>query len=265
MIDIEALNLFLEEANGVIKNSVGTYQKMKPLCSFEVSDEGKSVTFGIELRGYARDEEAFFLVATVNDSDDKFVSRGYFTTRDGHCASFAMTHHEPRGMNIQQGVLIEMRNILERMTGNEDIADFAGCMLEQLGKMNVKVQVVRYDGGEDSVLDESVTTLNKLEIKSDKELAEQKSDATKYNSRKSEEPDDTIGEEFAKAVGDKEERADENNPLDSALKGTEVYRIEKDTLWSRMVRFFRRLFGLDKEREELNAIFSEMFDEKEDE
>ncbi len=262
MIETDKLNLFLEEANSVIKNSVGTYQRLKPLCTYTVSDGDKSVTFEIELRGYVKDDEVFFLVAKVGD--DKFFSRGYFTTRGGHCTSFAMTHDEPRGVNIQQGVLIEMRSLVVRMIDNEEMSDFASAILEELDHMNVKVQVVRYDGGDDSILDKGVEALDRLEIKSDKELAEQQSDAAKYNARKPEEPDDTIGEEFAKAVGDNEEKPDEDNPLDIALKGTQVYRIEKETFWQKVMKFFRKMLGLDKEREILNTLCSEMFNKKED-
>ena len=148
MIDIDALDKFLDESNELIKNSKGLdgIAQCKPLCSFRIDSDGDSLVFAIEARGFIKDEIAFFLVARQGmDDSSKFISRGYFTANEGHCTSFAMSHDEPRGISIQQGVLIEMRNIVGRMNA-ENQSQFLEDVLKQLNGVKVKIQVVESDG-----------------------------------------------------------------------------------------------------------------------
>ena len=277
MIDIDALDRFLDESNELIKNSkcLDDISQCNPLCSFRIDSGGDSLVFAIEARGFIRDEIAFFLVARHGmDDSSKFISRGYFTANEGHCTSFAMSHDKPRGMTIQQGVLIEMRNIVGRMNA-ENQSQFLEDALKQLNGVKVKIQVVESDGdvlsrvddaglgefkADDGVPDEPV---GKLELNPGKLLAEQQTEAFCRSSDRQEQIEDTCGESFAKAVGDKDEKPEYGNGIDDALKDTQVYRIEKQTFGQRIVATFRKMLGLDREQEKLDVVCAEMFDEKE--
>ena len=277
MIDIDALDKFLDESNELIKNSKGLddIAQCNPLCNFRIDSDGDSLVFAIEARGFIRDEIAFFLVARHGMEDSsKFITRGYFTANEGHCTSFAMSHDEPRGISIQQGVLIEMRNIVGRMNA-ENQSQFLEDVLKQLNGMKVKIHVVESDGdvlsrvddaglgefkADDGVPDE---TVGKLELNPGKPLAEQQAGASQKSSDRQEQIEDTCGESFAKAVGEKEEKPEYGNGIDDALKDTQVYRIEKKTFGQRIVATFRKMLGLDREQEKLDVVCAEMFDEKE--
>jgi hypothetical protein len=279
MIDINTLNKFLDESNELIKNSKGLEDiaQCKPLCSFRIDFDGDSMTFAIEARGFIKDEIAFFLVAKHGmDDSSEFISRGYFTANEGHCASFAMSHDEPRGLTIQQGALIEMRNIVDRMNA-ENQSQFLEDVLKQLNNVKVKIQVVESDGdvlsrvddaglgefkADDGVPDE---TIGKLELKPGKHLAEQQTEASHRSSDRQEQIEDIVDSEFAKTIGNKDEEPEYGNGIDDALKDTQVYHIEKKTFGQRIVATFRKMLGLDREREELDVVCAEMFDEKENE
>ena len=60
MIDLNVLNGFLDNANKCVKDSMGTSLRCKPVCSVEFAEESGKITFSIEMRGFIRDEEAFF-------------------------------------------------------------------------------------------------------------------------------------------------------------------------------------------------------------
>ena len=275
MIDIDALNKFLDESNELIKKTgcLDDIAQCKPLFLGLIDSDGDALVFAIEARGFIRDEIAFFLVAKYGRGDS-FVSRGYFTANEGHCTSFAMSHDEPRGLSIRQGVLIEMRNIVGRMHA-ENQSQFLEDVLKQLNGVKVKIQVVESDGdvlsrvddaglgefkADGGVPDEAV---GKLELNPGKPLAEQQTEASHRSSDRQEQIEDTCGESFAKAVGDKDEKPTKGNGIDDALKDTQVYRIEKQTFGQRIVATFRKMLGLDREQEKLDVVCAEMFDEKE--
>ena len=269
MIDIEKLEKFLDDANQTIKDSVGASRKMGPLCELKVVENGSVVLFSVECRGYVRDEEAFFLVVRLGDSTDKYISRGHFTAHCGHCTDFARTHASPRGMSIQQGLLIEMRGILARMqdcriegacaTGERECAK---RLLDELSKIDLKVRVVR-DDATSSTAGVPDGTVGRLVLKSGKELEEQKKEASLNKTKRIEIPDDTVGREFAKSVGNREEKPDRDNPLDEALGNTQVYRVGKKTFWSRLMKSIGHLLGFDREREKLDSACEAMFPQEE--
>lgn len=276
MVDESKLNGFLEEASEVIKNSMGCTELGKPLRSIRFGENENGITFDVELRGAIADAEAFSLVGRLDGSNDKYFSRGFFTPHSGHCTSFAISHDEPRGMSLQQGLFIEMKNILARML-KETGSEFVKSLLKELESMQVKVQVVKSDADAlESVSDagleehkaeikEADESIGKLELSPGTTLVEQQTEAACEALKQVEPPEDTCGESFARAVGDREEKPEEDNPIDSALESTHVYNIRKATLWGRIVKWFRKLFGLDKEREQLESVCSDMFCKKDGE
>lgn len=252
MIDVELLNKFFNDANVIIKKNE-QFTKLKPLCSVEFSHGNDKIVFSIEMRGFVRDENAFFLVATLNDSADKFIARGYFTSA-GHHTDFKMSHYEPRGMSIQQGILIEMKNIVNRLLDNYP-SDFLRGISNELSGMKVKVVVVESD---DDKIDESEMSRGKLNLKGESQLESNESS-------NEESVEDTIGETFAKSVGNKSESPDEGNIIDEALKDEQEYVVKKESLWSRIKKFFRKLFGLNKEEEALESLFDREINQRNDE
>jgi hypothetical protein len=178
MIDIDTLNKFLDESNELIKKSRGLDDnaKCKPLCSFRIDSDGDSIVFAIEARGFIKDEIVFFLVAKHGtDDSSKFISRGHFTATDGHCTSFAMSHDEPRGMTIQQGVLIEMRNLVDRM-GDGNKSKFIDGVKRELNGVKERISVVKSDEDPLEKINESCessgsvddTAFGQLNLKGDK-------------------------------------------------------------------------------------------------
>lgn len=272
MIDIDTLNKFLDESNELIKKSKGLddIAKCNPLCSFRIDSDGDSMAFAIEARGFIKDEIVFFLVAKHGtDDSNKFISRGYFTEIDGHCTPFAMSHDEPRGMTIQQGVLIEMRNIVDRMS-NGSQSQFIDGVKRDLNGVKARVSVVKSDEDPFGKIDESCeascsadgTTFGKLNLKGDKPSDEEIMERVHVICH----PDpveDIVDSEFAKSIGNKDEKPEYGNEIDDALKDTQVYRIEKQTFRQRIVATFRKMLGFDREQENLDRICTEMFDEKE--
>lgn len=276
MIDIDALNKFLDESNELIKKSrdfdgIAQTPQYKPLCSFRIDSDGGSMVFAIEARGFIRDEVVFFLVARHGmDDSSEFISRGHFTANEGHYTSFAMSHDKPRGMTVQQGVLIEMRNIVARM-GDGNQSPFIEGIRTELNGVKVKISVVKSDECQLENIDEpckanctdDCTAFGKLNLKGDKPSVEE----IKERLRKicNPEPvDDIFGNEFAKTMGNMDEKPEDGNGIDDALKETDVYQIEKQAPWQRIMLFLRKLFGFDKEKEELDGLCFEMFGNKED-
>jgi hypothetical protein len=273
MIDIDTLNKFLDESNELIKKSRGLddIAKCKPLCSFRIDSDGDSIVFAIEARGFIKDEIVFFLVAKHGtDDSSKFISRGHFTATDGHCTSFAMSHDEPRGMTIQQGVLIEMRNLVDRM-GDGNKSKFIDGVKRELNGVKVRISVVKSDEDPLEKINESCessgsaddTAFGQLNLKGDKPSNEKIMERVQSICH----PDpveDIVDSEFAKSIGNRDEKPEDGNGIDDALKGTKVYQIEKQTLWQRIMHFLRKLLGLEREKEELDGLCSEMFGNKED-
>lgn len=274
MIDIDTLNKFLNGSNELIKKSKGLndIEKCKPLCSFRIDSDGDSMTFAIEARGFIKDEIVFFLVAKHGTDDSgKFISRGHFTATSGHCTSFAMSHDEPRGMTIQQGVLIEMRNIVDRMRNDGNQSQFIEGVKRELNGVKVKISVVKSDEDPLEKIDESReascsaddTAFGKLNLKGDKPSDEEIRERVQ-NICHPEPVEDIVDSEFAKSIGNRDEKPEEGNGIDDALKETKVYQIKRQTLWQRIVRFLRKHLGLEREKEELDGLCSEMFGNKED-
>lgn len=273
-IDENLLSRFMDDVCAVVKGD-GTEEnanshdisKCKPLCTVEFLDGDEGVSFSVEIRGYVRDEDAYFIVGRVKGHDEKFFSRGFFTARGGHQTLYAMTHDAPRGMSIQQGVLIEVRNLVKRMIDDIKLLPlntlrFLTMMSEQLDAMKVKVVVVKSDDNADGIPESQKDdeSLGRLEIRGDMKPDEFKERKSEPVDEKPVEPvEDTIGETFAKAVGNKSESPEDGNPIDDALKNSQEYVVRKETLWDRIRSFLRRIFGLDREKEELNSLCGEMF------
>jgi len=264
MISLEGLNRFLDESNAVIKSAgkLNNVVKCTPLCSFRIGSEGNSILFGIEARGVVNNGLAFCLVAQQEGNDAiKFISHGIFTADDGHCTSFKMSHDEPRGMSIQQGVFIEMKNLVERMN-KDGKSPFLVDVLEELNGVKVKISVVKSDDVA-CPSDDSVTeSLGKLRTSWEQPIDEK--DHKRIDGTCGSEPvEDLVDQTFAKTIGNKDEKPTKGNGIDDALEDIQVYRIEKQTFWQRIVATFRKMLGFDREREKLDGVCEEMFDEKE--
>ena len=280
MIDIDALNKFLDESNELIKKSKGLddIAKGKPLCSFRIDSDGDSLTFSIEARDLTVRENGLtknvieFYVAAGHGTDDssKFISNRRFIVPEERCASFEMSHDESGEMTIQQVVLAAMRDVVVRMS-KETQSQFIDGVKWELNGVKATVSFVKSNEDPLEKISESCeagcsavgVALGRLNLKggrlSDEEISERV--------RKICHPDpveDTVDSEFAKTIGDKEEKPEHGNEIDDAMKGMEVYRIRRQTFGQRIVAAFRKAFGLDLEQEKLDAVCAEMFDEKED-
>ena len=280
MIDIDALNKFLDESNELIKKSKGLddIAKGKPLCSFRIDSDGDSLTFSIEARDLTVRENGLtknvieFYVAAGHGTDDssKFISNRRFIVPEERCASFEMSHDESGEMTIQQVVLAAMRDVVVRMS-KETQSQFIDGVKWELNGVKATVSFVKSNEDPLEKISESCeagcsavgVALGRLNLKggrlSDEEISERV--------RKICHPDpveDTVDSEFARTIGDKEEKPEHGNEIDDAMKGMEVYRIRRKTFGQRIVATFRKAFGLDLEQEKLDAVCAEMFDEKED-
>ena len=280
MIDIDALNKFLDESNELIKKSKGLddIAKGKPLCSFRIDSDGDSLTFSIEARDLTVRENGLtknvieFYVAAGHGTDDssKFISNRRFIVPEERCASFEMSHDESGEMTIQQVVLAAMRDVVVRMS-KETQSQFIDGVKWELNGVKATVSFVKSNEDPLEKISESCeagcsavgVALGRLNLKggrlSDEEISERV--------RKICHPDpveDTVDSEFAKTIGDKEEKPEHGNEIDDAMKGMEVYRIRRKTFGQRIASTFRKVFGLDLEQEKLDAVCAEMFDEKED-
>lgn len=263
MISLEGLNRFLDESNAVIKSAgkLNNVVKCTPLCSFRIGSEGNSILFGIEARGCMNNEPVFCLVAQQEGDDaSKFISHGIFTA-SGHCTSFKMSHDEPCGMSIQQGVLIEMKNIVYRMN-KDGKSQFLANVLEQLNGVKVKISVVKLDDVACSSNNSDTASLGKLRTSGEQPSDEQIKKRID-NTCHPEPVEDIIDQTFVKTIGNKNEKPTNGNEIDDALKDTQVYQIEKQTFGQRIVATFRKMLGFDREREKLDRICEELFDEKE--
>ena len=291
MIDTNALNKFLDEANSRIKSDVGLQEgttwnatsasvesKTRQLCDFTVQSVDHSITFSIESRGYVKDESAFFLVARLGRCDEEYVSRGYFTAFGGHHTDFKMSHDEPRGFSIQQGVLIEMLNIVERMIvlcKFISAIGFLSELMDELKGMKVKAVVVKSDDdaiGEISDIpefaDASVEpvesqSIGKLSIKGER-MSEDEIKERVNNICNPEPVEGTIGETFAKNVGNKSEKPEKDNSIDDDMKSMQEYVIQKESFWTRLWKRIKAMFGIVSDSEALENLFDNNFNGKED-
>ena len=280
MIDIDALNKFLDESNELIKKSKGLddIAKGKPLCSFRIDSDGDSLTFSIEARDLTVRENGLtknvieFYVAARHGADDssKLISNRRFIVPEERCASFEMSHDEPGEMTIQQVVLAAMREVIVRMS-KETQSQFIDGVKWELNGVKATVSFVKSNEDPLEKVNESCeascsavgAALGRLNLKggrlSDEEISERV--------RKICHPDpveDIVDSEFAKTIGDKVGKPEHGNEIDDAMKGMEVYRIRRQTFGQRIAATFRKVFGLDLEQEKLDAVCAEMFDEKED-
>lgn len=257
-IDVSVVDGFLEEIGSVVKEN-SKCENCKPLCSASFSEGEQAVSFSLEMRGFENEEQAFFLVGRISGNEEVFISRGFFTA-GGHHASFSRSHGE-RGMNIQQGVLIEMKGILQRM-----LAEFSHCfepdkakiafvqdLLNELQCLKVKVAVVRTDDEPSLGLhdgDESIDTLSVKGMKPEEEAKE------RYQKSLNQEPvEDIVGESFAKAVGNKSENPEKDNILDDDMKSMKEYVVKKEPFLKRMWNGIRHRFGFYSDSEHLESLF----------
>ncbi len=236
--------------------------------TFSYSSGANEITFGIEEKGYSSGEDkTYFVTAELNGNGDKYFSRGYLTAEHGHHVDFALTHNNPRGLNIRQGVLIEMRNLVNLMKdtqklsaglGTDSSCDFLKDLYSQLEKQDAKLDV--HEANTDNQNAGNTNSLAKLKLKGNS-----KEEAPKWNDQFKDMGDleDTIGESFMKAIGNKTEKPEKDNTIDDELKSTEVYVIRKKSFLGRMTAMFRGMFGDDKDMRKLEDIFNESFSKAE--
>ena len=225
-IDIDRMNAFLDEANAIIKSKTDGKAKCDPLCSLKIEKGDDSIEFAVEKRGYVRDEKAFFLVARVNGGD-KYFSRGYFTSRGGHQTAFAVTHDEPRGMSIQQGLFIEMRGLVSRLRKDAG-SDFLDALLKEFEAMTVKVQVVNPEQ-DDAAADADATlneeSIGRLELRGKEKKTDEEIKERIDSICKPEPVEDIVDKSFAESVGDKAEKPDDDHDLYCAMRSIQVFEV----------------------------------------
>ena len=71
--------------------------------------------------------------------------------------------------------------------------------------------------------------------------------------------EDTVGETFAKNIGNKTYKPEKWNEIDEALKDSEVYVIKKDSFLGNIIKSIKGMFGEGKDMKNLQEVFDESF------
>ena len=267
---------FLESASSSIITK-GVVEMTNGLIASERFEFGSdAITFGIERFGYHDGLEAFRIVAFVegglkdslrskalpsdislNDAW-KVCSKGFLTEDGKHHVKFSVSRDIPRGFATEHGILLEMKDILARIKNHCKMYDITSALVDALlsiiSRKKYAMPVVQ-DESSDTIKGESIA---KLETAGDS--------SKKNNSMKEkEEPnalEDTIGETFAKNIGDKTYKPDKDNEIDMALKDTDEYVIKKNSFLGKLVSIAKSTFGEERDIKKLEKIFEDDFEQK---
>lgn len=298
----ELIDEFIElsSASIMIKGTQPKQNGMYAYEEFALGDD--TIIFGIEEFGYHDGQKAFRVVAfangelkkalladaykSINPTNDmwKECSNGFITDDGKHHVSFSMSHNIPRGFGPEQGVFFEMKNIMSKIKGycksygiQSQLVD---TLVQLLDNKKITAPVIKGDETSENISGDSIAKLEtsyKGTEKEEEALDEPRKRLT-HNEKEAElmkaqatvaecaedmkAPEDTIGETFAKAIGNKTYKPDKDNEIDMALKDTDVYIIKKDSFLGRMVKAVKGMFGEERDMRRLEKLFEEEFKEE---
>ena len=197
--------------------------------------------------------------ATLGNETGIEYGSGCITEDRKHHVEKCFTHYNPCGVNVRQAVVIEMKNIVNRlsiyMKGWKITSELVTTLNDILDHIEEPVKVVNKDSSSEGLEDkQSIAKLNTSGeseepygwMKASKELQQNK-------------PEDTIGETLAREIGNKNYKPEKGNDIDEELKDTEVYVVKKNSFVGNIIKSLSGMFGEGKDKKQLQQVFEESF------